>query len=365
MPAAVTSAESPRLDAALASNNPVRGGAIHPTPHPSHSESPRTGTRVLVLSDPHFAGAAERARHGWEREVIRSPFLRGLTSAYRHWFWLRDPTAHNHQVAAFVSRAADADLVVANGDYSCDSAFVGHSDPASFASASECLTQLRTAFSGRLRTTLGDHEFGKMSIFGGRGGPRFASWERSVSGLGLEPLWSHPIGEHRVLVGVCSSLLALPVFEPELLPEERNAWEKLRREYLDALRALFESLGDHRRLLLFCHDPTALPFLAAEPAVQRRLPQLEATIIGHLHSPLILRLSRLLCGVPQIRVLGTTVARLSGALRKARTWRPFRVVLCPSPSGIQLLKDGGFLEIEIPPTHQEDCRIRRHRLPWK
>lgn len=348
-----------------APNNSASGGAIQPTPNPPPSQPPRTVTRVLVLSDPHFAGDAERARHGWEREVIQSPLLRGLTSAYRHWFWLRDPTAHNHQVAAFVARAVGADLVVANGDYSCDSAFVGLSDPASFASAHECLAQLRAAFPGRLRTTLGDHEFGKMSIFGGRGGPRFASWERSVSELGLEPLWSHPVGEHHVLVGVCSSLLALPVFEPELLSEERGAWEKLRGEYLDALRALFASIGDHRRILLFCHDPTALPFLAAEPAVQRRLPQLEATIIGHLHSPLILRMSRLLCGVPHLRGLGITAARLSGALRKARSWRPFRVVLCPSPYGIQLMKDGGFLEIEVPAARAENCRIRRHRLPWK
>lgn len=321
--------------------------------------------RVFVLSDPHFAGSAERARQGWEQRVIASRALRGIAAAYRYWFWLRDPTAHNHQLDAFIGRAGSADLVVANGDYSCDSAFVGVSDDASCASANECLTRLRRAFPGRFLATLGDHEFGKMSLFGGRGGPRLASWHRSRSDLQLDPLWQYPVGDRHLLIGVASSLIALPAFDPELLTEERAEWDQLRQSYHQQLSAQFDALPADRRLLLFCHDPTALPYLAAEPAVQRRFPQIEATIIGHLHSRLIWHTSRVLSGLPHLQGFGTTVARLSGALRKARAWKPFRVVLCPSLSGIQLLKDGGFLELQITHGPKGACRVLAHPLPWR
>ena len=91
--------------------------------------------RIVVVSDIHYAGASERARRGWERRVIRKRTLRWLASGYRRFFWLADPTAHNHQLDAFIASAADPELVVANGDYSCDSAFVGVADDAAFASA--------------------------------------------------------------------------------------------------------------------------------------------------------------------------------------------------------------------------------------
>jgi hypothetical protein len=114
--------------------------------------------------------------------------------------------------------------------------------------------------------------------------------------------------------------------------------------------------------LLFCHDPTALPFLWREEAVRRRLPQIEQTIVGHLHSNLILWKARLLAGMPSIRFLGHSVKRMSMALREARYWKPFRVRLCPALAGIELLKDGGFLTAELDADAHCPARFQFHRL---
>jgi hypothetical protein len=128
---------------------------------------------------------------------------------------------------------------------------------------------------------------------------------------------------------------------------------------------LFEGIDSGRQIILFCHDPTALPFLVQEPAVARRLPQLACTVIGHLHSPSILRVGRCLGGMPELKWFGNTARRLSSALRKAREWSPFRVVLCPSLAGIQLFKDGGYLELSLAMPGADGPRLRRHRLPWQ
>ncbi|MBX3748139.1 MAG: metallophosphoesterase [Verrucomicrobiae bacterium] len=319
--------------------------------------------RLLVVSDIHYAGAAEKARRGWERRAIRPFPLRWIATFYRRHLWLADPTAHNAQLDAFLERAGSPDWVVANGDYSCDSAFVGVADDAAFDSARECLDRLRAPFQDRFHATLGDHELGKMSLFGGCGGPRLASWHRAIGPLGLQPLWSQPAGRFH-LVGITSSLLALPTFLPELLPDERDAWHQLRTRHLESLQALWDAIPQGHRVILFCHDPTALPFLAREPWFQARLPQLACTVIGHLHSEAVLRTSRLLAGMPELAFLGNTARRLSGALRRARHWAPFRVVLCPSPAGIQLRKDGGYLEINLHPNADSPPPVTRHHLPW-
>jgi len=320
--------------------------------------------RVLVISDPHFAGPDEIARKGWERRVIRNPLLRQAAWLYRRLFWLADPTAHNHQVDAFVGRAAHADWVVANGDYSCDSAFIGLADPAARASAAICLEKLRHAFHGRILEIMGDHELGKMSLFGGVGGPRIESWHRCTQDLALAPHWRRDLGSH-TLLGVTSSLLALPMFEREMLPSETTEWRRIRQAHLVELGDLIASIPKDQPVVLFCHDPSALPFLAREPATQPLLPRIQRTIVGHLHSPLILRLSRTLAGMPEIAAAGQTARRLSGALRKAKDWTPFRVTLCPSPAGIQLLKDGGYLELVFDKTTPKPPEIIRHRLAWR
>jgi hypothetical protein len=314
---------------------------------------------VGIVSDIHYAGAAERARgHDYEYRGLPNPFLRGLVRFHRHFIWLRRPLEQNHLLDRFLERAEHFDYAVANGDYSCDSAFLGLSDDAAFQSAQECLGKLREKFGERLRATFGDHELGKVSFFGARGGMRLAGWRRSRE-LGLEPFWQLEIGNY-VLMGILSSLVALPVFEADMLPEERSEWERLRAEHLSDIRQAFASLRPDQRVLLFSHDPTALPFLARDEIIRGRLGQIEQTVIGHLHSNLIFWKGRALAGMPRISFLGHTAKRLSSALQEARHWKPFKVRLCPALAGIELLKDGGYLTAEIDPEAKEPARFKLH-----
>lgn len=316
---------------------------------------------IVVVSDIHYASEGEIARRGHESRVIHGLFLRLLAKAFRHYIWLRDPLAHNHLLPAFIRRAPPAPWVVANGDYSCDSQFTGLCDEAAYDSARVCLDALRAAFGDRLRLVYGDHELGKRSLFGGAGGLRWQSFEVCRERLAMRPFWQERIG-NLVLMGVVSSLLALPVYEPETLEEERTAWWNVREAHLRDIRAAFAALGRTDRVLLFCHDPTALPFLAKESKVVARMDQIEATIIGHLHSDLMMWASGMLAGMPEIRWMGNAVRRMSAALHEARCWRRFHVRLCPSLSGSELLKDGGFLRLD---WHEETQRldITRQRMP--
>src|SRR3954454_24410630 len=118
-------------------------------------------------------------------------------------------------------------------------------------------------------------------------------------------------------MGIVSTLVALPVFEPEILSLEKAEWQELRREHLERIGQAFRGLQTGERVLLFCHDPTALPFLWREESVRGKLPQVERTIIGHLHSRLILLKSKILAGMPVIAFLGHTPQRLSSALHEA------------------------------------------------
>ncbi len=318
---------------------------------------------VGIVSDIHYAGAGERARgDDYEIACLSNPLLRGFVRCYRRYFWLDRPLHRGYLLDRFLERAKHFDYLVANGDYSCDTACAGVSDAAACESVTECVGKLRAAFGDRLRVTFGDHELGKLSFFGGRGGMRLASWRCAREQLRLEPFWRLDLGQY-VLLGIVSSLVALPVFEPDILPQERSRWETLREEHLGLLHQALQELRADQRLVLFCHDPTALPFLWREQVVQARLPQLEHTIIGHLHSNLVLWKSRLLAGIPRITFLGHTVKRLSTALREARYWRSFRVRLCPALAGLELLKDGGFLTLEVDPEAKRPAVLRFHPVP--
>ena len=316
---------------------------------------------ILIVSDIHFASAAEQLRRNHEAAFIKNPLLRLGVKLFRHYIWLRAPMEKNHLLDQFIEQAGDPDWVIANGDYSCDSAFVGMSDDAAFESARQCLEKLRNEFAPDFKAVCGDHELGKLSFFGNRGGMRVASLQRAENELGIEPFWKLELGNY-VLLGVVSSLIALPVFEHDTLPEELAEWKRLRETHLAKIRGAFASLQPAQRVILFCHDPTALPFLWQEEAVRAKLPQLEQTIIGHLHSPLILWKSRLIAGMPAIRYLGTTIRRSTTALQRARRWRQFHVRLCPSLAGIELLKDGGYLTVELDLTAQTPARFQRHRI---
>jgi hypothetical protein len=318
---------------------------------------------VLILSDIHYACDAERQRRGHETRVIPNPLLRCAVKAYRHYVWLRDPFAHNHLLDEFLDRANSPDWVVTNGDYSCDTEFVGVCDDAAFESARQCLGKLRERFGVKLRSTIGDHELGKMSLFGGKGGLRLASWLRATAELALQPLWQLEIG-NTVLIGVTSPLLAFPVYQPEALTAERAEWRQLREAHLQEIRSAFARLRPAQRILLFCHDPTALPYLQQEEAVRGKLAQIEQTIIGHLHSSFYFRQSQLLAGMPAIGFLGNSIRRMSQALNDARCWRDFKVRLCPALAGIELRKDGGFFEVHLDEACSQPPQFYFRPLPW-
>lgn len=315
--------------------------------------------RLLVVSDLHRAGAREQARRGFDDRVPAPGIARFLARSFRRYVWLADPMAHNHRLGQILGRERDVTRVVANGDFSLDTAFVGVSDDAALESASEALGELRAIHGGAVRGVIGDHDLGKKSLVGGMGGPRWRSLERCESELGLPRLWHEDFPGWR-WVGITSTLAAWPVFRAEGADGELARWDRAHREHLDAIDALFsEAASSGRRVILFCHDPTALPFLARMEGVRRALPDLGVTVIGHLHTPLVLRLGGWLAGAPRVSWAGHTVRRYTSALREARCWRDFRVVLCPSPSGIQLLKDGGYLVAPWPPQGGELALERR------
>jgi len=322
---------------------------------------------ILILSDIHYACDAEKLRRGHELRIIPNPLLRRAVQAFRRYLWLRDPFAHNHLLDDFLARADSPDLVVTNGDYSCDTEFVGVCDDAAFESARQCLTKLRDRFGPKLQCVIGDHELGKVSLLGGRGGFRLASWRRATTDLALQPFWSIELGRY-VVMGVTSSLLAFPVYEPEALPDERSDWKSLRVAHLAEIRQAFARLKSEQRVILFCHDPTALPFLWHDQFVAGKLPQIEHTIIGHLHSNFLFRKCRWLAGIPTIGFLGNSIRRMSHALNEARCWSEFRVRLCPSIAGIELLKDGGYCEMRIHegascPAESQVHPLRRQQQP--
>jgi hypothetical protein len=318
---------------------------------------------VAILSDIHYAGPAERARgEDYELRIIANPLLRTIARAYRHLVWMRHPLEQGRQLDRFLAEVRPADYLVANGDYSCDSAFVGVSDPAACQSAQECLGKLRAKFGDRAWFTFGDHELGKLPLFGGKGGMGVASWHCATRQLGLQPLWKFSVGRY-LLIGVASPLIALPAGPPDVLPEELPEWRLLREAHLAEIRDAFDALQPEQRVLLFCHDPTALPFLWREEAVRRRLPQVEQTILGHLHTRLILWKSRLLSGIPPVRFLGRNISRFTSALNEAHHWWPFHVRLCPALSGIELLNDGGYYTMQLDPEANRPARFTFHPLP--
>ena len=319
--------------------------------------------KVAILSDVHYAGAAERSRgDDYEHRIITNPLLRAIVGIFRHFIWMRRPLDQGAQLDRFLAEAGPADYVMANGDYSCDSGFVGVSDDAAFQSTQECLGKLRARFGDRAHFTIGDHDLGKLAFCGGNGGMRLASWSRATESLGLRAFWQLAIGNY-VLMGVASPLIALPVNQPDTLPEEWPAWLKLRDVHLAEIRAAFDALKPGQRVILFCHDPTALPFLWREESVRLRLLQIEQTIIGHLHTRLILWKSRVLSGIPPVRFLGNSIRKFTSALNEARHWWPFQVRLCPALSGIELLNDGGYYTVEIDPTAKLPAQCNFHPLP--
>src|ERR1043166_7415713 len=162
---------------------------------------------LAIISDIHYAGAAEARRLDHQFAGVTNSLRRLLLKQYRYWIWLRDPFAHNHLLDRFLEETSEVDLCVANGDYSCDSAHIGLLDDAACESARECLGKLRHQFGTRFRATIGDHEIGKKMLAAERGGLRLASYRRAQADLELEPLWRVEIGNY-LLLGMVSTLAA-------------------------------------------------------------------------------------------------------------------------------------------------------------
>jgi hypothetical protein len=84
--------------------------------------------------------------------------------------------------------------------------------------------------------------------------------------------------------------------------------------------------------------------------------------VGHLHSNLVFLQSRILGGMPPITFLGSTAKRMTTALSEAKHWRDFKVRLCPSLAGIELLKDGGFYTAELDEAAVEPAKFKFNPL---
>ena len=108
--------------------------------------------------------------------------------------------------------------------------------------------------------------------------------------------------------------------------------------------------------------PAPSRFLWREEGVREKLSQVESTIIGHLHTGLVLWKSRVMAGMPALTFLGNSIRRMSMALNEARHWKPFKVRLCPSLAGSELLKDGGYLTARLDPSGYEPAQFLFQRL---
>jgi hypothetical protein len=318
--------------------------------------------RLAILSDVHYAGPQEQAEgDDYEHRVITNPLLRFALRHYRRHIWLRYPLRQNGQLDRFLATVPEVDHVIANGDYSCNTAAVGLCAAGAMESARECIGKLRARFGARVQLNFGDHELGKLRLLGSRGGMRLKSWQRGIEELGVQPFWQLELGRY-VLLSCTSTLLALPVFAQDMLPAERMTWEKLRTEHFAEVRAAFAAVRADQRIVLFCHDPTALPFLWRDEVIREKIPQIERTIIGHLHSNLYLRLSQILSGIPVLRCFGHSIHRMSTAVNEARHWKPFHVLLCPALAGIELLNDGGYFTVELDAEAKTPAKFLFHPL---
>lgn len=317
--------------------------------------------RILVITDIHYACDLERARGDYESRTVANPLLKFLLKQYRYFLWRRDPFGWNHYVERFIERAGEADLIIGNGDYCCDSAFIGVADDPSMTSAKQCVGKLRDAFGDRFIGIIGDHDIGKKSMFGGFGGMHLKSWDRCLGELNLNAFFQVEFGRH-VLIGLNSTLIGLPSNLADCSPADLSAWELKRNAHLETLRVTLGKLRKDQRLLFFMHDPSALPHLAKLDWVKEHFPRLDGTFVGHLHSEVIIKISQVLAGMPRIHGLGHTALKMSTALQKAREWRPFKVQLVPAPGGIQVCRRGGFGEILIPVNGQNPVGFKVHSL---
>src|SRR5439155_25709103 len=96
--------------------------------------------------------ARARGRY-YESRRLANPLVSLAGRLHRRFLWLREPLQQNHLLDQFLEQARGLDYLIANGDYSCNSAFVGVSDAAACQSARECLGKMREKFGNNFRAT--------------------------------------------------------------------------------------------------------------------------------------------------------------------------------------------------------------------
>jgi hypothetical protein len=291
---------------------------------------------------------------------LRRSWRRGLNRFRdRFWNWHPDPRRECFIKALDDVERFEPDWVIANGDYGGDARGVGISDEDTFESASVVISMVRDIFHQRCRFIFGDHDLGKYSTNLRGGGIRIESLIRGEQLLGIKTFWDEVVDEFH-LIGINSSLFGLDHFLPEALKEEVPEWTRRRSEHESEVQQAFAALDPKARVLLFCHDPGALVFLERLPEVQQRKHQIERTVLGHLHAPGLLALTRLLPKLPRLNPKYPVARIVAHSLRDARTWHQFRPVLCPSTFGAGKHMKGGALFAETSP--QGELIIRRHRV---
>ncbi len=323
--------------------------------------------RLAIISDIHVLGPGEHER---DREVsaqfstVRGR-LRGLWANFLHasrrrfWNWHPESRFDCFLKALDEIQTYHPDFVIANGDYAGDAAGVGLSDDATYESAAGAVTLIREIFPDRCHFIFGDHDIGKYSTPLRQGGIRLASLQRGEEKLGIRSFWQQRVDGFD-LIGVNSSLITLDHFLPEALADEVPEWQRRQTAHLDAIRTAFAALDRDAQVILFCHDPSALGPLRAEPEVAARLDQIKLTVLGHLHDP---RLLTLIQRMPQFRLWTPKypVARIiAKSVRDAKTWSAFNPIICPSPFGTGHHLSGGILFIERTPTGH--LLTHRHRV---
>lgn len=323
--------------------------------------------RLAVISDIHVLGPGEHERDrelvsdiGRQHGVFRGTWRRFLHGA-RSRFWNWKP---EYRRACFLKALEDMqgfhpDWVIANGDYGGDAEGIGLSHEGTYESAAGVITLMREIFPDRCHFIFGDHDIGKYSTVMRQGGIRLASLDLGERQLGIRSFWHEHIDEFH-LIGINSSLFTLEHFLPEALIEEIPEWRRRREAHEERVTEAFAALDPDARVILFCHDPSALGALIHNPVINEKKKQIELTVLGHLHEPRLLSLIQRLPRLPKWKPRYPVARIISEGIRSAQTWSLFNPIVCPSPFGTGHHVSGGLLYIQ----KQEDGRLiaRRHRV---
>jgi hypothetical protein len=325
--------------------------------------------RIAVISDIHVLGPGEHELHreleaaiGHGDGLMRRQWQRFLHAMRRRfWNWRPDSRRACFVEALLEMQAYHPDWVVANGDYGGDSVGVGLSDEATYESAAGVIILMRELWPERCHFIFGDHDIGKYSTVLKQGGIRLASLDLGEQKLGIRSFWHEQVDDFH-LVGVNSSLITLDYFLPEALTEEIPEWQRRRREHEQQVYNAFAAMPADARVILFCHDPSALGVLVQNPLIRQKQAQIELTVLGHLHEPRFLQLLQRLPKLPRWKPRYPVARIVSEGIRSAKQWQPFNPVVCPSPFGTGHHLSGGLLFIEQDERGQLVTRRQRIRL---